>query len=104
MYEKLKELRESANMTQAELARKMGVSRSCISSWENGSRRPNTVQIGKYLLLFKLKNNFFNPTIMNESFEMGKCFDVTRLNCEGLKKLYEYYGELLKNEKYLKKY
>lgn len=37
---KIKELREKKNMTQEELAEKSGVSRTIISSLENGS--PNT--------------------------------------------------------------
>lgn len=104
MHEKLKEIRLEHKMSQLELAEIMGVSRSCISSWETGTRKPNLIQLGKYLIVFKLKNNYFNPAVEDRPFTMGSCFDITTLNCEGLKKLYDYYTELMKDEKYLKKF
>lgn len=38
---KLKQYRENAGITQAELARKLGVSRASISLYENGQREPD---------------------------------------------------------------
>ncbi len=104
MYHKLKELRVNSNMSQQQLADRMGVSRSCISSWECGQRKPNTIQIMKYFKIFKLKNNYFDPAHDSFSFEVGKCFDISMLNHEGVKKLYSYFQELIKDKKYLKKY
>lgn len=104
MHNKLKELRINNNMSQLELAKRMGVSRSCISSWECGTRKPTTNQIMKYFKIFKLKNNYFDPTNDSNSFELGKCFDISMLNCEGVKKLNAFFQELRKDKKYLKKY
>lgn len=38
---KIKELRETAGMTQSELAEKIGVSKSVVSAYENGLRNPS---------------------------------------------------------------
>lgn len=34
-------------MTQAELARLMGVTPNCITQWESGVRRPNVIMLKK---------------------------------------------------------
>ena len=41
---KIKEVRESKNMTQEELSARSGVSRATISSLENGSSRATTTK------------------------------------------------------------
>lgn len=48
----LKELRTEANLTQAALAEKMGVSQRAVSSWELGARQPD------YDTLLKLAHYF----------------------------------------------
>ena len=40
--ERIKKLREANNMTQAELARKLGISRASVNSWEMGLSNPST--------------------------------------------------------------
>ena len=104
MHNKLKELRLSKNLTQDELAEKMGVSRSCISGWERGIRKPGSISICKYHKIFKLPNNFFSPSAEGKIYNTINCFDISLLNHKGVKKLYDYYLELTKNNEYLKKY
>ena len=43
--EKLKQARLAANLTQEDLAEKVGVSRQTISNWENGRSYPDVVSI-----------------------------------------------------------
>ena len=102
MHNKLKELRLSEKLSQKELAEKMGVSRSCIASWENGSRHPQSTHIAGYYRLFQLPNNFFSPSAYDKGFRTNKCFDISVLNYKGIQKLYAYYEELIKNEENLK--
>lgn len=45
--QKIRELRQKANMTQSELAEKLFVSRDLVSKWESGSRRPDYRTITK---------------------------------------------------------
>lgn len=38
---RIAEARKKANMSQAELGRKIGAAQNTISNWENGNRQPN---------------------------------------------------------------
>ena len=42
MKDQLKSLREAANLTQKEAAKKIGVVQSAISMWETGESKPKT--------------------------------------------------------------
>ena len=42
MQERVKTLREAANLTQKEAARKLGVVQSAVSMWETGESKPKT--------------------------------------------------------------
>ena len=46
----LRQLREDAVLTQAELAEQVGVSATAISHWETGSKRPRASNIRKLAL------------------------------------------------------
>lgn len=51
LNERIKELRQSYGMSQVELARHLGVSKQCVSNWENDNVLPSVdmlVQIAKY--------------------------------------------------------
>ena len=50
----LYELRMSANLTQKELALKLGVTNKAISKWENGSAKPTTDTLKKIAILFNI--------------------------------------------------
>lgn len=52
MLENLREFRESAGLTQAELANKVGISRTQITKWENGIQTPSTLWIEKLAKAF----------------------------------------------------
>ena len=43
--ERIAELRKKRNLSQAELARIMDVSRQAVSKWENGQSSPDTVKL-----------------------------------------------------------
>lgn len=73
--EKIKTLRVSRKMTQSELAEKLNVTKSTISSYENDSRQPS------YEVLIKI-SSLFNVTI--DSLLMGErngiYLDIHNLN------------------------
>lgn len=54
---KLKEFRESSNLTQEQMANIMGVTQSGYSLWENGKRFPNYQQIVKLCEIFDCTPN-----------------------------------------------
>ena len=56
--DKIKLLREMSGMTQAELARKLGVTRSGVNAWEMGITTPSTQYIVELSLLFKVSTDY----------------------------------------------
>ena len=53
----IRRLRENKNMTQTELADKLGVSSKAVSKWETGKSKPTTNVIRKLAVLFKIDIN-----------------------------------------------
>jgi transcriptional regulator with XRE-family HTH domain len=56
--EKLKVLRAKTSMTQTELARKLGVTRSSVNAWEMGISVPTPDKIVEMALLFGTSTDF----------------------------------------------
>lgn len=56
--EKIKYLRESAGMTQSELARNLGLSRSGVNSWEMGLSIPSTQYIVELAKTFDVSADY----------------------------------------------
>ena len=50
--ERISELREQQNMTQAELAKRLGITRSSVNAWEQGISVPSTQYIVELSALF----------------------------------------------------
>ncbi len=96
--DKLKEIRESNNVTQGALAYDLGVSRTCLSNWERNVNMPKTIYLYKYMEIFKLSPDAFSdiyPT--NDSGPLSP-IDLMRLTKENLDKLCDYYQKLLKEQ------
>ena len=56
--EKIKALRETKNMTQAELAKKLGITRSSVNAWEMGISVPSTQYVVELSSLFKVSTDY----------------------------------------------
>lgn len=56
--DKIKELRERAGFSQAELARKLDVTRSSINAWEMGLSTPTTQYIVALAKLFHVSSDY----------------------------------------------
>ena len=54
----IKNLRENNNMTQAELAKKLGITRSGVNAWEMGISVPSTQYIIELANLFKVSADY----------------------------------------------
>lgn len=61
MPSKIKELREKRNLTQADLAKRLGVTRSLIAKWETGQATPRTIILAKLAHELKCKVEFILP-------------------------------------------
>ena len=70
----IREARKRNNMTQSELAEKLGVSKQVVSSYENGKRSPS------YEMLLKIANVFY--TTINDLFSTA--MSVMNISLDGL--------------------
>lgn len=72
--DRIKSLREQNNMTQAELARKLHVTRSSVNAWEMGVSVPSTA------LLIDIANLFHVSTDFLLGVKSTNTLDVSQLN------------------------
>lgn len=56
--ERLKELRNEKELSQDDLAKQTGISRSAISAWENGSRVPAATAIITLAKFFGVSSDY----------------------------------------------
>lgn len=56
--DKIKILREKSGFTQAELAKKLGITRSGVNAWEMGVTVPSTQYIVELSLLFSVSTDY----------------------------------------------
>ncbi len=56
--EKIKMLREKMGITQSELAKRLGVTRSGVNAWEMGISVPSTQYIMELSLLFRVSTDY----------------------------------------------
>ena len=64
---KIKELRVSQKMTQSEFAERLGVTKSSISSYENGSRLPSYDILIKISRIFKVSTDYLLGCVDDKS-------------------------------------
>ena len=56
--EKIKNLRELNRMTQTDLAKKLGITRSSVNAWEMGISFPSTQYLVELAQLFKVPTDY----------------------------------------------
>lgn len=58
LYERIKDLREKAGYSQAELARRLDVTRSSVNAWEMGLSAPTTQYVVALAKLFHVSADY----------------------------------------------
>jgi transcriptional regulator with XRE-family HTH domain len=58
LAEKIKQLRERTNLTQADLARQMGLTRSSVNAWEMGLSVPSTQYVVELAKTFGVSTDY----------------------------------------------
>lgn len=56
--DRIKQLREASRLTQAELARKLNITRSSVNAWEMGISVPSTAYLMELAQLFKVSTDY----------------------------------------------
>lgn len=70
--DRIRELREQRGLTQSELARQLGITRSSVNAWEMGISIPSTQYVVELAHLFKVTTDYL------------LCVDAATINVSGL--------------------
>ena len=100
---RIRSLRKEKHLTQSQLAEKLGIARSRISSWENGQALPELIHIKYMAMLFGVPADYIighSDHRYNIKIPDYLEFDLTKLNSTAINILYEFYKYLLSQEKY----
>lgn len=83
----LRELRRKNNMTQAQLAVKVGVSTGAIGLWETNKREPDNATLLKFAEIFNVSTDYILGDTSKSCIIIGKNGDFARfkLSDENLK-------------------
>lgn len=88
--ERIKELRKELNLTQSNLARILGISRSSVNAWEQGVTKPSI----KYLI--KLAKTFKTSTDYLLGLEETSTLDISGLEIKDAEMIYNMVNHLRK--------
>lgn len=81
--DKIKVLRTSKQMSQSELAKKLGITRSSVNAWELGFSCPSTAYLVELANVFHVSTDFLLDMKQNESL------DISGLDIEQIRILYD---------------
>lgn len=70
IYERIRELREQAGISQAQLAKKLDVTRSSVNAWEMGLSTPTTQYIVALTKLFHVSADYILGTEADRSISL----------------------------------
>ena len=79
----IKMLREAHKMTQADLAKKLGITRSSVNAWEMGISVPSTSYLVELSMLFHVSTDYLLGLKQNATL------DISSLNTEEVRLLNE---------------
>ena len=86
--EKIKSLREDAGLSQAQLARKLDVTRSSVNAWEMGLSTPTTQYVVELCKLFHVSSDYL---LGLESGQSLRLYEYTQDEVELVYQLLRYF-------------
>lgn len=89
--DRIKELRLSNNMTQADLAKKLNITRSSVNAWEMGISIPSTAYIIELSLLFKVSTDYLLGLSTNITLDISS---LSEREIQLVYRLVQYFQEL----------
>ena len=81
--DRIKQLRLSNNMTQADLAKKLNITRSSVNAWEMGISTPSTAYLVELAQLFHVSTDYLL------GLSGGASLDISALNEKEVQLVYE---------------
>lgn len=58
LYEKIKTLRINSGMSQVQLAERLGITKSAVNAWENGTNSPSLTYVIKLARIFGVSTDY----------------------------------------------
>ena len=87
----IKYVRSKMNLTQAELAQYIGVSREQLAYYESGERSITTIQLTKLAELFCMDEyDFYEEDIQNVQVNIAFAFRAEKLSLQDLKSISQF--------------
>lgn len=68
--DKIKKLRQSQNLTQSAVAKKLGITRSSVNAWEMGISIPSTQYVVELSKLFNVSSDYLLDISQNASINV----------------------------------
>ena len=106
-YERLKEARVNARLTQEQLAEKIGVAKTTLSGYENGNREPSVATVAKMMQELQVDANYLYQDEMgnltqSEMWQMEKYRSLDRHGRELVQLVLDKEFERVKNNSFTK--
>lgn len=96
--DKIKNLRKSRKLTQAEFAQKIGVSRSTLACYEVGERVPNLKTLQEITEAFGIGLDYFDLSVKDEAFDLlaraKEVFESKEVSSDTKEELYREFMKL----------
>ncbi|MDD6441141.1 MAG: helix-turn-helix transcriptional regulator [bacterium] len=89
--DRIKELRLSNNMTQADVAKKLNITRSSVNAWEMGISIPSTAYIIELSQLFKVSTDYLLGLSTNITLDISS---LSEREIQLVYRLVQYFQEL----------
>lgn len=70
--DRIKELREASHMTQAQLAKRLNITRSSVNAWEMGISVPSTVYLVELSKLFDVSTDYLLGLSTNNTLDVSQ--------------------------------
>jgi len=93
---RIKEARERNGLTQAALAKKLGVSRSAVNSWEIGISAPSVLYLIGLSKLFKVSADYLLELNSSESVDISFLDDEEKRMVYPMLDYFKKYGSLVR--------
>ncbi len=71
LNEKIKELRIAYGISQVELARRLGVSKQCVSNWENDNVQPSVEMLIQIARFFNVTTDYLLGLDENDTIDVS---------------------------------
>lgn len=82
--DRIKQLREQNGMTQAELARKLHITRSSVNAWEMGISVPSTAILSEFTAIFHVSTDFLLGINKTATLDISQLNDTEVLILQNL--------------------